>query len=1535
MQSGDSQRKSLFFRQNKQLGGILFLLLCLTLANSLAASSPTVDGRFSNDKSNYTLLSKAAGDRGAIYYHRNGNTLYILVIVSASKVNDNVFGDNTLDAVYMAAAGWNNHNFKHLVNSDHIELVLSSGGSSYTWSQDFVYDADGDKDPTEGDWLSGPGGPDGGGSPPPGLVSRSSLQWSLNNTTWDVTLGGTRTKDTEYKSPDPKNGYPGFDSGTRWEWSVVYEMSMDVSAFGDDPIQIQVVTAHNSPSKDGDPDVVIPPNPITGSIGDYVWHDANGDGVQDAGEAGLPGITVNLKQAGSVFSTQITTAGGGYDFTGLSAGDYVVDVDETTVPAGYVLTTGNEPLSVTFSSGEDYNEADFGYRPPPVDLASIGDWVWNDADMDGVQDAGESGLSGVEVRLYTAGDVLTGTTTTGADGSYGFIDLPPGDYYVKFQIPTNHMVCPCDQGGDDAKDSDANPATGVTITTTLSAGENDPTWDAGLVAENPSIHLEKLTNGEDADTPTGPYINAGTGVVWNYVVTNTGNVPISTLVVTDNIAGVTPVYQSGDANSNSLLDLDETWTYQATGTAVEGQYENTGTVTGKGPEDQDVSDSDDSHYYGAVQVGSIGDFVWEDTDGDGNQDGGENGLPNIRLQLTQNGSTIAYRTTNSSGWYLFTGLSAGTYVVDVDEGTLPQGYALTTHNEPMTVSLSAGQDFDEADFGYRRQFIPNPETGSIGDFIWEDLDWDGRQDGNESGLSDIQVVIYDTDGNLIAEDETNANGYYLFDDLDAGVYVVDVNVFDADMPDQYVCTTNNDPLTVHLGEGEDYLDADFGFMASRPLLGVIGDYTWHDEDWDAYQDRAEEEIPFVYVFLYRDGVLVDSMKTDFFGIYHFVNLEAGRYFVKVNRYGPETNGGGNQPNGLTKGFRPDGLFAAAGDAAWTITTIDSFFVDLDEGEVFLDADFGFANQYDGWGKGRPWILARYQPWFANTESDSALRYWTESFFGGHADTSLFDTYDSFDPDLLEYHILLAWGCGIDGFAVDWYGHPCYENNGIKCLLEKADQLYEKYSDTGYNFEIAASYNEHAKALIDTNMHYVADSLMTHPAYWGKRRGVRRPLFIYNVEEDSIITADEYRCCADTILPPDAFLLWNGTEQEVFDPMDVCHGWVQPLEEWLPDGQDWGGTYLDTTYYRVNYVADPGDLLFALGTVWPGHDDRKWCACEDKFMDRQDTLTYHNTWQMVHDYAYPLSMPWVYIETWNGFNQATEIEPSTDWDYIFNVMTRDHARIFKGSIPPDSVGVDNPGLLVPQHVLQARRVAVLRPQDAATIQSQIDDALIKFFEKEHYQALYISDRAAGIAPKPLRVDAVGDSSITLSWDSAEHANAYNVYYATDASCYEPCAYLKPEKIPVGNVNTYTIEGLKSGFDYYLAVTAADTNIGRYANESWFENGFTGASVVKVNAFAPSATKQEPGQIPQKFELAQNYPNPFNPTTTIAFALPEQQRVRMSLFDIHGREVSVLLNDIRDAGYYRMQLNGESLSSGVYLVQLVTEKYNAKRKIILLK
>lgn len=156
---------------------------------------------------------------------------------------------------------------------------------------------------------------------------------------------------------------------------------------------------------------------------------------------------------------------------------------------------------------------------PPIKipvLATIGDYVWEDTNGNGLQDAGEPPVAGVTVRLFTQDHVLVGAIQTDSTGRYGFAGLPAGGYYLVFDpatLPMDYQFTAINQG-DPTLDSDAEPITGVTSLITVSAGETDLTWDAGLVK------IIGGTNPTNEDETAEPVISGLKPMLWLPFVSN-------------------------------------------------------------------------------------------------------------------------------------------------------------------------------------------------------------------------------------------------------------------------------------------------------------------------------------------------------------------------------------------------------------------------------------------------------------------------------------------------------------------------------------------------------------------------------------------------------------------------------------------------------------------------------------------------------------------------------------------------------------------------------------------------------------------------------------------------------------------------------------------------------------------------------------------------------------------------------------------------------------------------------------------------------
>jgi len=255
-----------------------------------------------------------------------------------------------------------------------------------------------------------------------------------------------------------------------------------------------------------------------GSIGDLVWHDLDRDGIQDAGEPGIPEVSVNLTgtdEAGnSVSMTDITSPNGFYQFTELCAGDYTVEVDETTLPPGFEVTTScssdqtivndsnsdnttNCTPSQTVDLPDDNNNInnptiDFGFVSPCD--GSIGDMVWHDLDRDGIQDAGEPGIQGVGMKLTGTdvdGNLVSMTDITDANGNYLFLGLCEGTYEVEVDlttVPTGfEPTMPCSSDQAIRNDSNSDDMTNCTPSQTVDLPDdnnniNNPTIDFGFVS---------------------------------------------------------------------------------------------------------------------------------------------------------------------------------------------------------------------------------------------------------------------------------------------------------------------------------------------------------------------------------------------------------------------------------------------------------------------------------------------------------------------------------------------------------------------------------------------------------------------------------------------------------------------------------------------------------------------------------------------------------------------------------------------------------------------------------------------------------------------------------------------------------------------------------------------------------------------------------------------------------------------------------------------------------------------------------------------
>ncbi|RAI78912.1 hypothetical protein BFS35_013255, partial [Macrococcoides goetzii] len=214
-------------------------------------------------------------------------------------------------------------------------------------------------------------------------------------------------------------------------------------------------------------------------IGDHVWQDNNNNDIQDAGDTGIAGVTVTLKDAtGKVIATQTTDANGNYLFEGLSNGDYTVEfgtpADTKLVPVKEHVGTSDvdsdlSVVPVTINNGDNLT-IDRGFEVPPVPSPTykIGDRVWQDNNNNDIQDAGDTGIAGVTVTLKDATGKVIATQSTDANGNYLFEGLLNGDYTVEFGTPADTKLVPVKEHvGTSDVDSDLS-----VVPVTINNGDN-------------------------------------------------------------------------------------------------------------------------------------------------------------------------------------------------------------------------------------------------------------------------------------------------------------------------------------------------------------------------------------------------------------------------------------------------------------------------------------------------------------------------------------------------------------------------------------------------------------------------------------------------------------------------------------------------------------------------------------------------------------------------------------------------------------------------------------------------------------------------------------------------------------------------------------------------------------------------------------------------------------------------------------------------------------------------------------------------------
>ena len=569
------------------------------------------------------------------------------------------------------------------------------------------------------------------------------------------------------------------------------------------------------------------------SVGDFVWFDANKDGIQDADEVGVAGVTVTLTDGagnpvidldGNPVKPVTTDANGKYEFTNLmpnverlvaNPGEQSYTVTFTP-PAGYSATksyaaadgekdSNGAESDVTLAQGQNDETVDLGL----IADGMIGDTLFWDVDNNGGSEpsGADKPLVGVTVTLAymtPAGVEKTLTTVTDENGKYSFKDLAPVDYVVTVDKASLATVCPECTAQTHAPSGDLTASEGqelsLTSKVTLSPGamtNNDQDWAFTGVANTAIVKAIA----DPAEVPAGGF-TPGTTVVYTLTVTNEGPSPATGVIAQDKLpAGVTFVSAEGDGTfdaasgkwdlSAEVIEKGATRTLRITVTidasAAGSVVTNTATIE---KQDQIGDKTPDNTSSVPLTAGyTIGGKVYNDADASFSSSDSETPYAGVTVALLKKDGTPVLdkdgnpvtAVTDAEGKYSFSGLPLGEYTVSVVdptsgplEGTKPTEAYTGRYKTTADVSIAeATGSVIDVNFGFVK-------PASVGDYTWMDVNRDGLQDSDEPALPGVTVTLMRADGSAVTDASgnpvgavtTDAAGRYVFENLLPGDYKV-------------------------------------------------------------------------------------------------------------------------------------------------------------------------------------------------------------------------------------------------------------------------------------------------------------------------------------------------------------------------------------------------------------------------------------------------------------------------------------------------------------------------------------------------------------------------------------------------------------------------------------------------------------------------------------------------------------------------------------------------------------------------------------------
>ncbi len=1210
---------------------------------------------------------------------------------------------------------------------------------------------------------------------------------------------------------------------------------------------------------------------------------------------------------------------------------FTVEVDLSSLPDGYTATDvmsgsnteiDNNPnpsiVCLTPENNTDHS-IDFGFCPPAEECENtIGDFIWHDSDVDGIQDNDEEGIEGVVVELFDGSNTFT--TTSDANGYYEFTNLPNGTYEVKISESnytsgvlestdqTKWYPTKKNQGNDDALDSDAGKNESVTVT--LDCNDNF-TIDFGFYKTCVSL----IKEGPETAKP-------GDVITYHFRIENCGDVKLGGGVdVYDEL-----INPSGNHWINNIsLGAGEKYHFTRDYTVKEedcGQLVNHAWAIGH-PVDATADVRFDAYWTTEVDCsspceGEIGDRIWLDYTPDktdfncnGIQDDEENigedgepGLENVRVLLKNaNGDILDEEFTNEHGNYLFTKLCAGTYYVFVDESTIPSDYTpapsdqgnddVDSDQNGVKVVLGSDDAVDySVDFGY---CAPEEEP---------EVDIEINKSTMGTNLEDGDQFTYII--SVINNGPDDATGVKVSDQLPDGVvyigHTASAGTFDNNTGEWMVGNLPNGQtetleITVQV-DVDEVNNATFNLgPAADYNLFVLYDVTQPSSDTEG-RVAVGRDANFAN---YSIGDKLPPNSGDVLVVGRNLEYTSGAVYNGNVVYGNNTN--------------LDSNYYAVSISGGTLRK--DYPIDFPAARSYLK---GLSNTLFGYA----------------TNGSTTMEWGGLKLEGTNPLLNVFKVDGSDLSNANNVSISVPNGSvvlvNISGDNISWSGGLTVTGTSIGNVL--------------YNFKQAKNITIQG---ID-----VRGSILAPKAHVNFTAGVQNGQMICKSLEGAgqfnntqfignIPVETEIVNIATVIGVIEFDTNENNDSDEatvVINAQDDGEGDGEGGGD--GDGNDWefvGGFLEGQIVWSLTYTDDGCILVGTIGgAIYKSNPDGT------EFIQINEGMNVGFVWALLVHNGYYYAGTEQGVFRYDGSSWTLVGLDGMDVRSLVVVDRKIYAGVWLGGVYVSSDD-GNTWSSINSDMLSWAAVHDITANVTVDFNVELFVATLgngvcfspdggESWTKLNLEYNFVWS-IASTSTGTLFAGTYGDGLYTSddngqNWTKVVGVNAQYIYDITvDA---EDNVYISTL---LGGI--YTSNNGGSSF--------SNAGMGGFGTSSVLAFGTSESSSVYVGTSDGSIYRKITGDgvtsvgneedIPKEFRLDQNYPNPFNPSTTIQFAVPKAGEYKVVVYNILGQQVAELLNTQLQPGVHKVEFGGNNLASGIYIYQLIGNEVNFTKKMILMK